>query len=424
MTAWQRTLAGTAACAAPGLLVRLTGGGAPYPLQLLVYGAAVVAAAFLLAWACEAAQVDLGHGLVVALVAFVAILPEYIVEVHFALTGHAEYVTANLTGASRLLLGFAVAMPAAAALLPARWRPPRIGPLELAGSGRADLAVLAAGAVWSLRGVVGGKLTLLDSAVLIGLYALYLRRIAGEGGETPPPMGVAAQLVALPRVERRRWVAGLMAFAASVILLTAVPFGDAVLGAGGLVGISPYLLLQWIVPVATETPELVVAFVLLAHGRGGQSIAVLLAGAVSQYTLALGTLPLAYVVGAGTGPLPLAGRERIELLLTVGVALYAVAALLSLRLSRGDSSIMLGLFAGQLLLPGTLTRLFFAVVFWAVAVDVLVAERRQLPALVRALGPAPAADDAARRRGRGRSRRGRSRRRSRAEAVGGRSRPP
>ena len=398
--------------------------GAPYPLQLLVYGAAVVAAAFLLAWACEAAQVDLGNGLVVALVAFVAILPEYIVEVHFALTGHAEYVTANLTGASRLLLGFAVAMPAAAALLPARWRPPRIGPLELAGSGRADLAVLAAGAVWSLRGVVGGKLTLLDSAVLIGLYALYLRRIAGEGGETPPPMGVAAQLVALPRVERRRWVAGLMAFAASVILLTAVPFGDAVLGAGGLVGISPYLLLQWIVPVATETPELVVAFVLLAHGRGGQSIAVLLAGAVSQYTLALGTLPLAYVVGAGTGPLPLAGRERIELLLTVGVALYAVAALLSLRLSRGDSSIMLGLFAGQLLLPGTLTRLFFAVVFWAVAVDVLVAERRQLPALVRALGPAPAADAAARRRGRGRSRRGRSRRRSQAEAVGGRSRPP
>ena len=31
---------------------------------------------------------------------------------------------------------------------------------------------------------------------------------------------------------------------------------------------------------------------LLSHGRGGQSLAVLLAGAVSQYTLALGTVPL------------------------------------------------------------------------------------------------------------------------------------
>ncbi len=117
----------------------------------------------------------------------------------------------------------------------------------------------------------------------------------------------------------------MMAFAGVVILLTAVPFGHAVLGIGVAVGISPFLMLQWIVPVATEAPELVIAFVLLTHGRGGQSIAILLAGAVSQYTFALGTLPIAYAAGVASGPLPLAGRERLELFLTVGVALYAVA---------------------------------------------------------------------------------------------------
>ena len=152
-------------------------------------------------------------------------------------------------------------------------------------------------------------LTLLDAVVLIGLYVIYLRRDAHRGGEAPEPEGVAAALAALPRAQRRRWVARLMAYAAVVILLTAVPFGDAVLGAGALIGISPFLMLQWIVPIATETPELVVAFVLLKHGRGGQSIAVLLAGAVSQYTLALGTLPLAYALGAGTGSAA-AGRAR------------------------------------------------------------------------------------------------------------------
>jgi cation:H+ antiporter len=177
-----------------------------------------------------------------------------------------------------------------------------------------------------------------------------------------------------------------------VILVTAVPFGDAVLGAGALVGISPYLLLQWVVPVATETPELVVATVLLLHGRGGQSVAVLLAGAVSQYTLALGTLPLAWSAGKGVGPLPLAGRERIELFLTIGVALYAVTALARLRLSRGDSAIMLGLFLGQLLVPSALTRLLFALAFWAVAVDVLMAERPALRALfAELLGRGPSA---------------------------------
>ena len=116
-------LAATAAVTIPGILVRLTGGLVPYPVQLLAYGAAVVAAAFMLAWACEAAQVDVARGLVMAAVAFVAILPEYVVEVHFAFSGQAEYVTANLTGASRLLLGVCVALPAAVALLPRRWRP-------------------------------------------------------------------------------------------------------------------------------------------------------------------------------------------------------------------------------------------------------------------------------------------------------------
>jgi cation:H+ antiporter len=387
---WQLRVAGTAACTIPGLLVRFTGGAASPPFQLVAYGAAVVAAAFLLAWACEAAQVDFANGLVVSAVAFVAILPEFIVELHFAFIGHAEYVTANLTGASRLLLGFCVAMPAALALLPAKWRPPPVGRINLEPAQRLDLAILGLAALWALRGVIRGQLTLLDSAVLISLYILYLRRAAGAGGESPPPMGVAARLAELPKAQRQRWAGGLMLFAAIVILLTAVPFGDAVLGTGALVGISPYLVLQWLVPVATETPELVVAVVLLMHGRGGQSVAVLLAGAVSQYTLALGTLPLAYLAGLGTGPLPLQPREQIELLLTMGVALYAVAALVTLRLSRGDASLMLALFAAQFLLPTGLTRFVIAVVFTALAVDVLIAERQTLRSVLRALRPAPA----------------------------------
>ena len=374
-----------AAFTAPGGLVRLTGGAVPYPLQVVAYGAAVVAAAFMLAWATEAAQVDIGHGVVIALVAFVAILPEYVVEVHYAFKGQAEYVTANLTGASRLLLGCAVALPAVIGLLSGRWRLPPIGPLTLAAPHRLELAVLALASLWTMRAVARGQLTLLDAVVLVSLYAVYFRRVAVMGGEAPPPVGVAAQIEALPRAQRKRWVRGLMAYATAVILLTAVPFGDAVLGTGALVGIKPYLLLQWIVPLATETPELVVAFVLLTHGRGGQSLAVLLAGATSQYTLALGTVPLAYQLGAGVGPLPLPGRERIELFLSVGVALYAVACLVMLRLSRGDSAIMLALFTAQFLLPSIFTRFAFAVVFWVIALDVLWAERRHLPLLLATL---------------------------------------
>jgi cation:H+ antiporter len=265
-----------------------------------------------------------------------------------------------------------------------------VGPLELGPPQRVDLGVLAMAAVWALRPTLRGKVTLLDAVVLISLYVFYLHRVAGSDGEAPEMIGVASSLAELPAERRRRWSGGLLLYSALVILLTAVPFSNAVLGSGALIGISPYLLLQWLVPVATETPELVVAIVLLMHGRGGQSIAVLLAGAVSQYTLALGTLPIAFLAGAGAGPLPLQPREQIELFLTAGIALYAVSALVRLRLNRGDASIMLMLFAIQFLLPSVFTRVALGVIFMALALDVFLAEgRRGLPALVSALRSRP-----------------------------------
>jgi cation:H+ antiporter len=250
-----------------------------------------------------------------------------------------------------------------------------------------DLGILGLAAVWALRPALRGKVTLLDAAVLISLYAFYLHRVAHAEDEAPEMIGVARSLAELPAEQRRRWVGGLLLYSATVILLTAVPFSNAVLGTGALVGISPYLLLQWLVPVATETPEIVVALVLLMHGRGGQSVAVLLASAVSQYTLALGTLPVAFLLGAGAGPLPLQPREQIELILTMGVALYAVASLVQLRLSRGDASIMLILFSLQFFLPNVFTRGVLAVVFTVLAVDVFLSERPEVRSLVSALRP-------------------------------------
>ena len=117
-------------------------------------------------------------------------------------------------------------------------------------------------------------------------------------------------------------------------------------------------------------------------------------------------MPLAYQLGAGVGPLPLPGRERIELLLSIGVALYAVASLIMLRLSRGDSAMMLALFAAQFLLPSVFTRLVFAVVFWVVAIDILWSERAAAAAAADATLAAqcgrqvgPVADAAVRERG-------------------------
>ena len=382
-----------AACTAPAVLVRLSGAHVPPPLGIVIFGGAVMAAAFMLASAAEAAELDAPPGIAVAVVALVAVLPEYVIEIYFAFSAHVEFVTASLTGSTRLLLSFAVGMPAIASLILARRGGKRLSFVEIGAPRRVDLAIIGAASLYAPLIVVRGHLAWPDSVILISLYALYLRRVATGSPEPPHLVGVAAELGKLPQRQRRRWVAGIMLFSACAVLVTAEPFADSVLLTGTTVGISPYLLVQWLVPLATEMPELVVAFVLILHQRAGQAVAVLLSSAVSQWTLALGTLPLAYSAGAGQGPLPLLGREQVELLLTMGQGLLAVAVLVTLRLERRDAVLMLVLFVLQLALPSILIRAALTVAYLALAVDVLASERWAIPTLARALrsgsDPAP-----------------------------------
>ena len=338
-------------------------------------------------WAAEAAEVDLPPGIAVAGVAFVAVLPEYVIEIYFAFTGQVEYVTASLTGSTRLLLSLR-GRDARDRLGGARCAAgdARLKFVELKPQRRVDLAIIAAASLLRAPdrparspGVAGRDRADRRST------SLYLRRIATGSPEPPHLVGVAAELGKLRKRDRRRWVVGLMVFSASIILATAEPFAHSVLGTGTMVGISPYLLVQWLVPMATEMPELVIAFVLIQHRRPAQGVAVLLSSAVSQWTLALGTLPLAYAAGAGQGPLPLFPREQVEVLLTMALAFLAVAVLVTLRLERRDAVLMLALFVVQSLIPSVVLRAALTLVYLVLAVDILASERWAIPTLAQSL---------------------------------------
>jgi cation:H+ antiporter len=374
-----------AACTVPGVLIRLSGAHFPAPLGMVIFGGAVMAAAFMLASAAEAAELDVSPGVAVAGVAFVAVLPEYAIEVYFAFSGQVEYVTASLTGSTRLLLSFAVGMPALASFVLVRRGKPRVGSVEIAPRRRIDLAIIAAASLYAPLIVLRGRLGWQDALVLIGLYVLYMRRVATGEPEPPHLVGIAAELGKLPKQQRRRWVIGLMAFSAATVLVTAEPFAHSVLLTGTTVGISPYLLVQWLVPLATEMPELVIAFVLVTHDRAAQAVAVLLSSAVSQWTFALGTLPVAFAAGAGQGPLPLLAREQVEILLTMGQGLLAVAVLVTLRLGRRDATLMLVLYAVQLAIPSVAIRAALTIGYLVLALDIFLSERWAIPTLAGAL---------------------------------------
>lgn len=105
---------------APAVVLRVIG-LRPGPLMdaavfgMAILGMAILAAGFLLSWSAEAAERHIAQGLVLAAVALITVLPEYAVDIYYAYQAgragvesqYVHYAAANMTGANRLLVGFA-----------------------------------------------------------------------------------------------------------------------------------------------------------------------------------------------------------------------------------------------------------------------------------------------------------------------------
>lgn len=130
--------------ATPALVLRFAGLTLPSVVEMLVFGAAIVAAAFLLAWAAEAAQKDISGALAIALLALIAVLPEYAVDLFYAFRAgsdpaYTHFAAANMTGSNRLLLGFGWPLVVIVAYMVARKRTRGTGrPPPLPASARTE----------------------------------------------------------------------------------------------------------------------------------------------------------------------------------------------------------------------------------------------------------------------------------------------
>lgn len=419
-----RLLAPLALCllvAVPAVVLRISGIALPAPAQLATYGAAIVASSFVLAWAADAARKDLSGPLAIALLALVAVLPEYAVDLYYAFRSGSDpaylpFAAANMNGSNRLLLGLgwplvvllalwaarralvtahaAPALPGAPApgdAPPAHRRPPAPRALVLPTSLRRDIAVLAVLTIVAALIPLTGAIPLWFGLVLIGAFAAYLwvssREEAGAAGDEF--VSVAARLVALPRRRRRATVAAMFLAAAGVILASAEPFANALVATGTHLGIDPYVLVQWLAPLASEAPEFIVAGLFALSGRGALALGTLLASKINQWSLLVGSLPVAHLLGGGGASLPLDGRQIEEFTLTATQALLGVAILVSLRVHRAAALALAALFAVQFAVTGTTGRYALAGIHAALAVGLLLARRREIAPTLRALWSRP-----------------------------------
>lgn len=375
---------------APAVVIRIVGLHLDPVAALLIYGAAVVAASFLLAWAAEAAQIDVSGGLAIAVLALVAVLPEYAVDLYYAyVSGHnpdyTQYAAANMTGSNRLLMGVGWPVVVLVSIVVAR----RAGAGKSAGvtlepANRVELGFLLIAGLAAFVMPTTGQIHMALGLALLAWFGFYLYKIGHGDVEEPDLIGTAAALGELSDRTRRVAVIGLFAASGAVILLCAKPFADNLVAAGTELGIDRFLLVQWLAPLASEAPEFIIAVIFASRGKGTAAIAMLISSKVNQWTLLIGSLPVAHVLGGGGFSLVLDPRQVEEVLLTATQTLMGVALILGLRFRRAAACTLLGLFLVQFPLVSTQGRLLLCGVYTAVAVVALIINRGHLVATFRA----------------------------------------
>lgn len=393
-----------------GIVLRLRHGHLPPVEAMLIYGGAVLAAAFLLAWAAEALQVDISAGLAMAVLAFIAVLPEYAVDLYFAASAakdptYAQYAAANMTGSNRLLIGVGWSVVALLGvyhtmrqrkLTPTSVATNRDLGVTLAPGYGVDLGVLLVATLWSLLMPLTRQIAVWHGLGLLLLFGFYVWRVSGGAESEPELAGVAQELASLPKRRRRLTVGLLLTFAAGTLVASAEPFAESLIGTGRHLGIDQFLLVQWLAPLASESPELLVASIFALRGHGSAGIAALLSSKVNQWTLLVGTLPMVYSGALGrVGALHLDDRQVEELVLTASQSLLGVAFLTNGRLEWWQAVLLLGLFLIQLPFPQAHARYGISVLYLVLALALFTHYRRFLPGILRSafLKRPPAPED-------------------------------
>ncbi len=370
----------------PGILVRLGVFHPPVVVETLLFATAIVGGAFLLSWAAEVAQLDISQTLAIAVLALIAVLPEYAVDLFLAFRAgqdHAagvpptctecphHYAIANMTGANRLLIGVGWAAVVLVFFFKAKKTEVTLRPEQ-----RTDVGFLLVATLWAFTIPLREQLSILDLVFLGGLFVAYILRAAREEVEEPELIGAAAAIGSLHALPRRITTVLLFAYSAATILLVAEPFAHGLIAIGTRFGIPPFLLIQWVAPLASEAPEMIIAILFTLRLKAQAGLGTLISSKVNQWTLLVGTLWFVFALGgAGFDAFVLDSTQKEEIFLTAAQSLFAVAVIANLSISRNEALMMAALFFGQFLFPNSAVRIGFAVAYVVFAFGMLVASK-------------------------------------------------
>ena len=367
-----------------GVAIRFSGAHIDPQIEALIFGISIIAGAFLLSWAAEVAQLDVSASFAIAVLALIAVMPEYMVEATLAwnagqsfnpdmpvVTEKMSLAAANVTGANRLLIGLGWS-----AVIIVFWLRRRQG-FDMRGLLTLELPMLVVATLLTIAVAFFKMIPIWLAAVFIGAYIFYLWRSSTQESEEPDLLGAAAMIASFKPLYRRLWVLGLFLFSAAVIIIVAPPFVHGLEATGEALGISKFLLIQWLAPLASESPEIIVAVLFALRANPNDGLTTLISSQVNQLTLLVGSIVVVFSISVGqplSFPLdeyePVGFLDRLasdfglqssEFLLTAAAAAFALLLISTRVIKLWHGLTLLGIFTAYMM-----TLLWFPGIFGGV----------------------------------------------------------
>ncbi len=364
----------------PWIVTWLTGSadGLSTGTVVAVSGLSVLGASFLLAWGAETAEKDVPRAFAIAVLAVLAVAPEYAVDALYAWNAGVfagtergieagNLAVANMTGANRILIGIGWAGVALFTVYRSGSTDDpsvesRAGPLADVVSLDRDVGLeivfLFLATLWAFLVPFNGGIDALDMAVLVGLYAAYIGVVLrGDVDPSEAHVGVPAYLQTFAGPVRAAVVIALFVYSGLTIFTAVEPFAHGLELLGEGVGIPSFFMIQWIAPLASESPELIVVVYLVNKARSTAGFNALISSKLNQWTLLIGTLVLVHSIAlGGYGALAFDQKQSGEIWLTAAQSFFALALLVDFEISVREALALLGLFLSQVGLEFLLIR--------------------------------------------------------------------
>ncbi|MCX5749664.1 MAG: hypothetical protein NTZ10_05425 [Candidatus Saganbacteria bacterium] len=333
----------------------------------LVSFSSVIAAALLISWGAECYQFVVSQGFAIAIIALLQVIPEFFVEGVIAWEKDVPLMLANFTGSNRLLMGVGWSgIFFIASVMNFVKKKKFLKEIVIREAHSIEVAALLISSFYFCVVLTKGTLTIIDSIVLLSIFAWYMRllfRLEPEEKERIDDLIEPCKvIVKIQNVFVKKAVILLLfAVGGGTFLFIAQPFLHSLRGLAGVLGISTFLFVQWVAPFLSEFPEKVTAFYWAAHIKlAPMGLVNFISSKVNQWTLLIAMVPVVYSVSCGKiMTVPLDDYHKWQIALSMAMTFYGCSTLAKFRFTFIDACFMFSLWLTQFVFPRTLAPTTF-----------------------------------------------------------------